>query len=178
MAKQLLGVSSPQQNFSWHVFVFTFLVYVGRVLTQVIAPRNPTKICCFQGHRDVPSCSHFTQSPTVYLSQLRWNCMGVWHLVRLWTCACFLSLARSKLMLCSANPRTGYLRNPACDWLSLVWSYSTPRKKQKIGPDYSNLTLYQIQITEPILYCGLCKWICGHWVSQKQYHCCHQITLQ
>ena len=34
--------------------------------------------------------------------------------------ACFQSLARSKLSLCSANHRAGYLSNLACDWLSLL----------------------------------------------------------
>ena len=36
----------------------------------------------------------------------------------------FLSLARSKLRLCSANHRAGYFSNLACDWLSIVWAYS------------------------------------------------------
>ena len=36
----------------------------------------------------------------------------------------FLSLAQSKLRLCSANHRTGYFSNLACDWLSIVWAYS------------------------------------------------------
>ena len=35
-----------------------------------------------------------------------------------------LSLAWSKLRLCSANHRPGYLCNLACDWLSIVWAYS------------------------------------------------------
>ena len=38
--------------------------------------------------------------------------------------AYFLSLARSKLRLCSANHRTGYFSNLSCDWLSIVWPYS------------------------------------------------------
>ena len=40
------------------------------------------------------------------------------------TRARFLSLARSKLRLCSANHRAGYFSNLACDWLSIVWAYS------------------------------------------------------
>ena len=36
----------------------------------------------------------------------------------------FLSLARSKLRLCSANHRPGYWSNLPCDWLSIVWAYS------------------------------------------------------
>ena len=40
------------------------------------------------------------------------------------TRARFLSLAWSKLRLCSANHRAGYFSNLACDWLSIVWAYS------------------------------------------------------
>ena len=37
---------------------------------------------------------------------------------------CFLSLAQSKLRLCSANHRPGYWSNLACDWPSTAWAYS------------------------------------------------------
>ena len=40
------------------------------------------------------------------------------------TWARFLCFAWSKLRLCSANHRTGYFSNLACDWLSIVWAYS------------------------------------------------------
>ena len=36
------------------------------------------------------------------------------------TWAHFLSLARSKLGLCSANHRAGYFSNLACDWLGIA----------------------------------------------------------
>ena len=36
----------------------------------------------------------------------------------------FVSFARSKLRLCSANHRAGYFSNLARDWLSIVWAYS------------------------------------------------------
>ena len=36
----------------------------------------------------------------------------------------FIYLGRSKLRLCLANHREGYLSNLACDWLSIVWAYS------------------------------------------------------
>ena len=36
----------------------------------------------------------------------------------------FCFLLKSKLRLCSANHRTGYFSNLACDWLSIVWAYS------------------------------------------------------
>ena len=44
----------------------------------------------------------------------------------------FLSLARSRLRLCSANHRAGYLSNLACDWLSIVWAYS--EQETESGP--------------------------------------------
>ena len=34
----------------------------------------------------------------------------------------FLSLTGSKLRLCLANQRTGYLSNLACDYLGIVWA--------------------------------------------------------
>ena len=43
----------------------------------------------------------------------------------------FLSLARSKLRLCSANNRAGYLSNLACDWLSIVWAYRLQARDRK-----------------------------------------------
>ena len=47
--------------------------------------------------------------------------------MKLWnppTRARFLSLARSKLRLCSANHRSGYWSNLPCDWPSTAWAYS------------------------------------------------------
>ena len=48
------------------------------------------------------------------------------------TRAHFLSLAPSKLRLCSANRRAGYFSNLACDWLSIVWAYSEQEREN--GP--------------------------------------------
>ena len=36
----------------------------------------------------------------------------------------FVSLAQSKLRLCSANHRPGYWSNLSCDWPSTAWAYS------------------------------------------------------
>ena len=36
----------------------------------------------------------------------------------------FLPLTLSKFRLCSGNHRAGYFSNLACDWLSIVWTYS------------------------------------------------------
>ena len=41
-----------------------------------------------------------------------------------WIWSCFLSLARIKLRLCSANHRPGYWSNLPCDWPSATWAYS------------------------------------------------------
>ena len=43
----------------------------------------------------------------------------------------FLSLARSKLRLCSANHRAGYFSNLVCDWMSIVWAYSEGARDRK-----------------------------------------------
>ena len=59
------------------------------------------------------------------------------HLGPTWTRACFLSLARSKLRLCSANHRAGYFSNLACDWLSIVWAYS--KRGTENGPRWAHV---------------------------------------
>ena len=47
----------------------------------------------------------------------------------------FLSLARSKLRLCSANHRPGYWSNLPCDWPSTAWAYS--KLETENGPSSS-----------------------------------------
>ena len=49
---------------------------------------------------------------------------GLHLLVFLQTRARFLSVARSKLRLCSANHRPGYWSNLPCDWPSTAYAYS------------------------------------------------------
>ena len=49
---------------------------------------------------------------------------ALWHKVYIMFWARFLSLAQSKLRLCSANNRAGYWSNLPCDWLSTAWAYS------------------------------------------------------
>ena len=46
------------------------------------------------------------------------------YLLHLLSRARFLSLAWSKLRLCSANHRPGYWSNLPCDWPSTAWAYS------------------------------------------------------
>ena len=48
------------------------------------------------------------------------------------TWARFLTLARSKLRLCSANHRPGYWSNLPCDWPSTAWAYSD--QEPETGP--------------------------------------------
>ena len=50
---------------------------------------------------------------------------------QVWIRACFLSLARSKLRLCSASHRPGYWSNPPCDWPSTAWAYSESRDRKR-----------------------------------------------
>ena len=64
-----------------------------------------------------------------------------WHLyIESAPRAPFLSLARSKSRLCSANHRAGYFSNLACDWLSIVWAYSEQEREKQakgfIGTEY------------------------------------------
>ena len=51
----------------------------------------------------------------------------------------FLSLARSKLRLCSTNHRAGYFSNQACGWLSTVWAYSEQQTEK--GPCFLTQTV-------------------------------------
>ena len=61
-------------------------------------------------------------------------------LTKFW--ARFLSLAQSKLRLCSANHRPGYWSNLPCDWLSTAWAYSEqetengPWFRMNMGPAF------------------------------------------
>ena len=54
---------------------------------------------------------------------VRWG-MGCTMQTQWMIWAHFLSLARSKLRLCSANHSPGYWSNLPCDWLSTAWAYS------------------------------------------------------
>ena len=44
----------------------------------------------------------------------------------------YMSLAQSKLRLCSANHRPGYWSNLPCDWPSTAWAY--PEQETENGP--------------------------------------------
>ena len=50
------------------------------------------------------------------------------HITRYLAVVCsrarFLSLARGRLRLCSANHRPGHWSNLSCDWPSIAWAYS------------------------------------------------------
>ena len=54
-----------------------------------------------------------------------------------------LSLARSKLRLCSANHRPGYWSNLPCDWPSTAWAYS--EQETENGPRAVTLTTLPFQ---------------------------------
>ena len=60
------------------------------------------------------------------------------------TRARFLSLALSKLRLCSANHRPGYWSNLPCDWSSTAWAYSEP------GPVFCLLLWVSSDSAQPI----------------------------
>ena len=55
----------------------------------------------------------------------------------------FLSLAQSKLILCSANNRPGYWSNLPCDWPSIAWAYS--KQETENGP-WSGITLVVLKL--------------------------------
>ena len=93
---------------------------------------------------------------------IRWVQKDLWwmeHVIR----ACFLSLVRSKLRLCSANHRPGYWSNLPCDWLSTAWAYSEaiagaatlwPVRKSSL----CNLFEDRAPVDE-IYWCRIFKWV-------------------
>ena len=64
------------------------------------------------------------------------------HSVETW--ACFLSLARSKFRLCSANHRPGYWSNLPCDWLSIAWAYPEQQTENRPWACYFPYRCYQL----------------------------------
>ena len=68
-------------------------------------------------------------------------------------CTCiwtrFLSLARRKLRLCSANHRPGYWSNLPCDWPSTAWAYSEQQTEN--GP--CSLGDLRLCLLSSTLYC-------------------------
>ena len=84
----------------------------------------------------------FFQNTIAFYHSFHYRCNNfVWNwcnrmnlLSALWilmTWARFLSLARSKLRLCSANHRTGYWSNLSCDWPSTAWAYSEQKTENE-----------------------------------------------
>ena len=60
------------------------------------------------------------------------------------TWACFPSLARKKLRLCSANHRPGYWSNLPCDWPSTAWAYS--EQETENGPWSQGISMHRIDL--------------------------------
>ena len=112
---------------------------------------------------------------------LRYACGFTLVVVLTW--ACFLSLARSKLRLCSANHRAGYFSNLACDWLSIVWAYSeqetengpsTPLKLTFKSTSYHISSSLIIIIIIIIIHRPICIWICISYQHYRTlYSCAH-----
>ena len=68
----------------------------------------------------------------------------------LMTWARFLSLAQSKLRLCSANHRPGYWSNLPCDWPSTAWAYS--EQETGVSSDYAQPITGQVtEVTCPVI---------------------------
>ena len=95
--------------------------------------------------------------------------------VKIWckliTRARFLSFARSKLKLCSANHRAGYFSNLFCDWLSIVWAYS---EQETENGSWTRRSIVELPVIWDAMTYGL--WdslsgalfaICGEFVLQE-----------
>ena len=77
--------------------------------------------------------------------------------------AYFLSLAWSKLRLCSANHRPGYWSNLAYDWPSTAWAYS--KQETENGPRPQCITC------SPSTHLGQMVGEAGSHVVQTVNHC-------
>ena len=84
------------------------------------------------------------------------------------TRARFLSLARSKLRLCSAYHRAGYFSNLACDWLSIVWAYS--EQETENGPTHMEPNLSHCYGKIHIISCQNPP---SHVIMVETSHLCH-----
>ena len=89
---------------------------------SVIPRQTQTETQCYVSialsvsYTSSPDQSYFSSTNQCYVSDQCHISAAAW--------ARFLTLAQSKLRLCSANHRAGYFSNLACDWLSIVWAYS------------------------------------------------------
>ena len=83
-----------------------------------------------------PKPSIYTGLALLCLVVLNIGCV-VWcgSIYFIWYPGLFLSLAQSKLRLCSANHRAGYFNNLTCDWLRIVWAYSEQETENGPGTD-------------------------------------------
>ena len=96
------------------------------------------------------------------------------------TWARFLSLARSKLRLCSANHRPGYWINMPCDWPSTAWAYSEQETKNRSwklmimasshGNDFRFLHYIQSPATSWITISASSCSPQGHWINSEKKH--------
>ena len=61
----------------------------------------------------------------------------------------FLSPTRIKHRLCLANNRAGYFSNLACDWLSIVWTYSKIQISKIQESEYGPWSRFRITDEQP-----------------------------
>ena len=101
---------------------------VGAMIRHGWAPKGKplNQRVCFSGLAQ--DCS-FSGALTMALLQ-SYTKASVW--------ASFMSVAWSKLRLCSANHRPGYWSNLPCDWPSTAWAYS--KQETQNGPWTSIMT--------------------------------------
>ena len=69
----------------------------------------------------------------------------------------FLSFARGKLRLCSANHRAGYFSNLTYDWLTIVWAYSEQETENR--PITHSISIVSDRVT---WHFGLIVFTVGH----------------
>ena len=141
--------ASISTNVEWQVSMPMVLLTLMRIVaysmqyTEPVRDSSWTSVDQYEGSRNRLLCLHSKGNLlliviSLHLSLCTHSCFEhVFHwsfcdVIVSFTWAHFLSLARSKLRLCSANHRPGYWSNLPCKRPSTVWAYS--EQKTENGP--------------------------------------------
>ena len=111
-------------------------------------------------HQFPPSNKYSVQTAVTVWGCISGSPPGSW--------AFFLSLAQSKLRLCSANHRAGYVSNLTCDWLSTVWDYFLHHCFLSLAP--SKLRLCSANHRAGYVSNLTCDWLSTVW-DYFLHHC-------
>ena len=121
---------AERQTFSYTWIIYKQSIFPSRTLDSCHATNFAVTGVTVGCHNDSHRYHQWRQSWHDYINMSSENNWGLWcqNMAR------FLSLAGSKLRLCSANHRPVYWSNLPCDWPSTSWAYS--EQKAENGTRY------------------------------------------